>query len=315
MVERMEHLLFTASPLDRAAHLRRDPPALARLRDGPDALVACFWHDLALLRDGGALLAHGNEAARLIDVACEVIFLGLMGGKAVFAADLSKMHAEADGGPPQWEGGATWGELRAVAPRLDPDQATILATGRALVNWHRTARFCGRCGGPTESREGGHVRVCLDSACNAQHYPRTDNAVIMCVSDDHNILLHRQNGWPAGMWSVLAGFVEPGETLEQAVMRETHEETGIVVADIAYVASQPWPFPASLMIGFTARAVAGQLRVDPHELEDARWFSRAEIAAGFSDAHRGDGSGRPFLARPGSIARAMIDCWLATTRP
>ena len=306
----MNHLLFTAAPLDRAAHLRRDPATLDRLRAGPDALVACFWHDQLLLRGGRALLAHGTEAAQLLDVASEVIFLGLMDGKAVFAADLGKLRAEADGTPPQWEGGADWGELRAVAATLAAEDAAILATGRALVNWHRTARFCGRCGGPTESREGGHVRVCLDNACNAQHYPRTDNAVIMRVSDGERILLHRQHAWPAGMWSVLAGFVEPGETLEHAVARETAEETGIVVDDIRYVASQPWPFPASLMIGFTARAVGGILRADPHELEDARWFSRADIAADFSDAHRGGGSDRPYLARPGSIARAMIDAWL-----
>jgi NAD+ diphosphatase len=184
-----------------------------------------------------------------------------------------------------------------------------LATGRALVNWHRTTTFCGRCGSPTEAREGGHVRVCLDVTCNAQHYPRTDNAVIMQVTDGENILLHRQPSWPAGMWSVLAGFVEPGETLEQAVVRETHEETGIIVDDIRYAGSQPWPFPASLMVGFTARAIGGQLCPDPHELEDARWFSRADIAAHFSDAHRNSNAG-PYLARPGSIARQMIDAWL-----
>lgn len=306
----MIDLLFTAAPLDRAGHLRRDPAALERLRTGPDALVACFWHDLALLRDGRALLACGNEAARLLDVASEVVFLGLMGEKAVFAADLGKLRAESDGSPPQWEAGAHWAELRGHGPRLSPEDGAILATGRAMVNWHRTARFCGRCGGPTEPREGGHVRACLDAACGAQHYPRTDNAVIMRVSDGDRILMHRQHAWPAGMWSVLAGFVEPGETLEHAVARETLEETGIMVDEVRYVASQPWPFPASLMVGFTARAVGGELRVDPHELEDARWFSRADIAELFSEEHRNDGSGRPFLARPGSIARMMIDAWL-----
>lgn len=306
----MSPLLFSAIPLDRAAHLRRDPATLDRLRAGPDSLVACFWRDLSLLRGGRALLAHGNEAARLLDVASEVVFLGLMADKPVFAADLGKLRAEADGTPPQWEANAHWGELRAIGSSLSPEDAALLATGRALVNWHRVTRFCGRCGGPTEPREGGHVRVCLDSACNALHYPRTDNAVIMRVSDGERVLLHRQPAWPAGMWSILAGFVEPGETLEHAVARETLEETGIVVADIAYVASQPWPFPASLMVGFTARAVGGSLTVDRHELEDARWFSRADIAARFDDSHRNDDSGRPFLARPGSIARMMIDTWL-----
>lgn len=306
----MSQLLFATPPLDRAAALRRDPARLQSLRHGPDALVACFWHDLALLRDGRALLAHGNEAARLMELASHVVFLGLLESRPVFALDLGKMAAEADGSPPQWEAGAVWGELRAIGPTLPPQDSTILATGRALVNWHRTHTFCGRCGGPTESREGGHVRTCLDQTCGASHYPRTDNAVIMLVADADKVLLHRQPSWPTGMWSILAGFVEPGETFEHAVARETFEETGILVEDIRYVASQPWPFPASLMVGFTARATGGQLVVDSHELEDARWFSRADIAAGFSDAHRADGSGRPYLARPGSIARMMLDDWL-----
>jgi len=306
----MNQLLFTAVALDRAAPLRRDPARLDALRHGPDALVAAFWHDLALLRGGRALLAHGNEAARLMELASHVVFLGLTDGRPVFAVDLGKMTAEADGSPPQWEMGASWGELRGIGTSLPAEEATILATGRALVNWHRTHVFCGRCGGPTESREGGHMRSCLDQSCGASHYPRTDNAVIMLVADGDRVLLHRQPAWPAGMWSILAGFVEPGETFEQAVVRETFEETGIEVDDIAYVASQPWPFPASLMVGFTARACGGQLVVDRHELEDARWFSRADIAAQFSDSHRSDGSDRPYLARPGSIARMMLESWL-----
>lgn len=306
----MTSLLFTAVALDRAAHLRRDPAVVDALRHGPDRLVAGFWRDLTLLRHGRALLAQGNEAARLLDLASHVVFLGLLEKRPVFAVDLAQMAAEADGSPPQWENGASWGELRAVGTSLPPEDAAILATGRALVNWHRTHVYCGRCGGPTESRDGGHVRTCLDQSCGAQHYPRTDNAVIMLVSDGDKVLLHRQPSWPTGMWSILAGFVEPGETFEQAVARETFEETGIIAGDIHYVASQPWPFPASLMVGFTARAMGGRLTVDRHELEDARWFSRADIAAGFSDAHRADGSGRPYLARPGSIARIMLDAWL-----
>ncbi|MBR9972243.1 NAD(+) diphosphatase [Magnetospirillum sulfuroxidans] len=305
----MSHLLFATAPLDRAHHLRRDLTIINRLRSGPEVRVVSYWRDLSLLRDGRALLACGTEAAQLLDLASETIFLGLLAGKPVFAADVNTLRAEADGAPPQWENGASWGELRAIGATLSAEDGAILATGRALVNWHRTAKFCGRCGSPTESREGGHVRVCLDIACNAQHYPRTDNAVIMQVTDGDNILLHRQPSWPAGMWSVLAGFVEPGETLEQAVIRETHEETGIIVDDIRYAGSQPWPFPASLMVGFTARAIGGQLCPDLHELEDARWFSRADIAADFSDAHRNTDAG-PYLARPGSIARQMIDAWL-----
>lgn len=305
----MDHLLFCAAPLDRAHHLRRDLEHLHRLRTSPDVRVLGYWQDLSLLRHGQALLAQGTEAAQLLDLASQTIFLGLYGNQPIFAVDLASLPAEADGSPPQWQHQAHWGELRAIGASLTPEDAALLATGRALVNWHRGAGFCGRCGSPTEAREGGHVRACLDSTCNALHYPRTDTAVIMQVTDGDNILLHRQPPWPKGMWSVLAGFVEPGETLEQAVIREVAEETAIIVDSVVYGGSQPWPFPASLMVGFTARAIGGTLTPDPHELEDARWFSRAHIAAQFSDSHRGTETG-PYLARPGSIARKMIDAWL-----
>lgn len=305
----METLLFTATPFDRAAALRRDSAAMEYWRHPARALVSVHWHGVSLLRHGRALLAEGEEGQSLLGRADEVVFLGLMGERAAFAADLSSLPAGADGLPPVRQPGDQWGELRAVGSNLSPEESCLLATGRALLNWHRSARFCGHCGAATQVREGGHVRACTNPACAVLHYPRTDNAVIMRVTGAERILLHRQPAWPAGMWSVLAGFVEPGETLEHAVAREVQEETGILVADIAYGGSQPWPFPASLMVGYTARAVGGELRPDPHELEDARWFSRADIAAQFDDAHRG-GDGGCFLARPGSIARKLIDDWL-----
>lgn len=308
----MTKLLFAASSLDRAHHLRRDPAHLDHLLAAPATLLVPVWRDRVATRGGGALLAQGMEAQTVRARAGQTVFLGLTGaGTATFAVDVSATPESAPGIGPAWTD-CQWVDLREAGASLPADDAALTATAKALLTWHRVTGFCGRCGAATQSREGGHMRQCLNPDCATPHYPRTDGAVIMCVTDGPRILLHRQPAWPAGMWSVLAGFVEPGETLEQAVAREVFEETAILVDDIAYAGSQPWPFPASLMVGFTARAIGGQLRPDPHELDDAQWFDRADILARFDDAHRGHDTG-PFLARPGSIARVMIDAWLART--
>lgn len=305
----MSTLLFATSALDRAHHLRRDGALLDTLLDAPTTGVVPVWRDRVAIRAGAALTAGGAEAAAWRRHGGQVVFLGLRpDNSALFAVDVGTLPAGEDGAPPVWPD-CRWIDLREAGATLPADDAALLATAKALLGWHRSSGFCGRCGGATRSQEGGHLRQCANPECQAQHYPRTDGAVIMCVTDGGRILLHRQPAWPAGMWSVLAGFVEPGETLEQAVAREVLEETNILVADIAYAGSQPWPFPASLMVGFTARAIGGELRPDPHELDDAQWFDRADILARFSDAHRGTDAG-PFLARPGSIARVMIDRWL-----
>lgn len=298
---------YSAAPLDRAAHLRRDDQTMARLLADPRRRVIPLWRDLSLVLSERAILAGGTEAAMLLDLADTVVFLGLSGDVPVLAADISAVEADATGRPGLGLAG-TWAPLRAAGPSLAAGDAGLLAYGRGLLEWHRRARFCGQCGAPTESRQGGHVRACLDPHCGAQHYPRTDPAVIMLVEDGDRVLLHRQHGWPAGMWSILAGFVEPGETLEEAVAREVLEETGIRVDRVAYAGCQPWPFPSSLMIGFTARAVGGTLAPCPHELEDARWFSRAELDARFDDRHRQDGGGL-FLAHPVTIARRVLEAW------
>lgn len=302
-------MLYTAVPLDRAHPLRRDPETLAARLASPERIVVPFWRDLSLVATPPAgVMVEGVAAAQVLDLAEQVALLGLMEGRPVIAADISGVAAEADGSGPALGLGGAWLPLRSAGPALPAADAGILAYARGLLLWHRRTRFCGSCGAPTEAREGGHLRVCLDGRCLAQHYPRTDPAVIMCVTDGDKVLLHRQHAWPPGMWSVLAGFVEPGESLEEAVAREVLEETGISVADVAYAGSQPWPFPSSLMIGFTARAIGGVLTVDSHELEDARWFGRAEIRRDFSEDHR-DGSG-PYLARHGTIARTLLDAWL-----
>lgn len=323
----MNNVLYSAVPLDRAHTLRRDLHALEALRHSAEKLVVPYWRELSLgtapaadpggnpvFRETGsaaATLAHGTAAAELLDLAREVVFLGQDSHhRPYFAADISEVAAETDGAGPNLGLAGQWQNLRGMAGMLPAGEAALLGYARAMLIWHRRTRFCGTCGAPTESRDGGHMRQCLDSTCNSQNYPRTDPAVIMRVTEQDNILLHRQPSWPVGQWSVLAGFVEPGETLEEAVHREVQEETGILVADVAYVGSQPWPFPSSAMIAFSARAVGGTLAPCPHELDDARWFSRDNIVANFHDRHRGKATGL-FLPTPGSIAHRMIQDWLA----
>ncbi|MTD45680.1 NAD(+) diphosphatase [Conexibacter sp. W3-3-2] len=196
-------------------------------------------------------------------------------------------------------------DLRAAAAVLSPQDAGLLAYASTLRHWHRTHAFCGVCGRPNVSGDAGHVRTCPDGH---QTHPRTDPVVIMLVTDGADrVLLGRQPSWPPDRWSSLAGFVEPGESLEAAVAREVAEEAGILVDEVRYVATQPWPFPASLMIGCEARWVSGDAHVVDAELEDVRWFTREEIAA----AVAGD-PGAPLLLPPSiAIARHLLDRWLA----
>ncbi|CAA7625531.1 NAD(+) diphosphatase [Magnetospirillum sp. UT-4] len=307
----MTNILYSAVPIDRAHRLRRDPGALAALAASPERLVVPLWQELSLIAGDRGVVLSGQAAALAMELAETTAFLGLWGGHPVFVADIAA--AEPDRSPPALGLEGQWLPLRLHGPALPHAEGGLLAYGRALLAWHRRARFCPVCGAPTESRDGGFLRVCQDERCAAQSYPRTDPAVIMRIDDGAGrVLLHRQHAWPAGMWSVLAGFVEPGESLEEAVAREVLEETGIAVAEIAYVASQPWPFPSSLMIGFTGRAVGGTLEADPDEIEDAAWFSREDIRARFDDRHRETGSGL-FLPRAGTLARVLLDDWLLTT--
>ena len=186
---------------------------------------------------------------------------------------------------------------------LGQREDSLLAYARAVVTWSRRHRFCGTCGAPTEPRQGGHVRRCASEACREDHFPRTDPAIIVLVTDGDRCLLGRKDIWPEGVYSTLAGFVEPGESLSEAVVREVREESGIEVGSIRYRSSQPWPFPASLMLGFRAERVGGELSVASQELADARWFERSDFAR-----RREIG-----LRLPGrvSISRRLIEDWLA----
>jgi NAD+ diphosphatase len=241
----------------------------------------------------------------------EVVFLGVIEERAHFALDLSPIEAPLEmlHSPALAASGiaaatARFADLRRVAPRLDRREGALLALARAMMFWHSRHRYCGLCGSPTRSEEAGHMRRCTDPACNTMHFPRTDPAVIMLVADGDRVLLGRNRNFPLpGMYSTLAGFVEPGESLEDAVAREVREETGIEVGAVHYHSSQPWPFPANIMLGFVAEARTAEITIDFGELEDARWFERSWLLA-----HQDDDAFR--LPRLDSIARRLIEDWL-----
>ena len=237
----------------------------------------------------------------LVSLEGDPVLLGLREERAYFALDLS--HHESPLQQIRAEGPIEFTDLRRIGPLLARPDGALLAYARGILYWHGRHRFCGVCGSPTRSEEGGHVRRCTSPSCDATHFPRTDPAVIMLVTDGDRALLGRQKVWLPGMHSTLAGFVEPGESLEEAVAREVQEETGIVVDEVTYHSSQPWPFPASIMLGFTARAVTTEVRIDPEELEAARWFDRDFILG-----HIDDDTFR--LPRRDSIARRLVEDWL-----
>ncbi len=302
-------LCYTGCALDRAAQRRSDDAWLAdRLRD-PESRFVPLWQDRNLIVPGDAPSAASVAGGDLPPGAHseeQAVFLGLEnGGRAWFAVDLSA-HEKSD--LATLGDGAKFISLRRVGPLMDPAAGSLLAYTLGITYWHRRHRFCGVCGAPTHNRHGGHLRVCAGAECGAEHFPRTDPAVIMLVTrsdaDGGACLLGRQARWPKGMMSTLAGFVEPGESLEETVAREVEEESGVRVADVRYMASQPWPFPSSLMLGFRAEAVPGAvLDFDADELDDARWFTRAEIRDPEAIG----------LIMPGadSIARRLIETWVA----
>lgn len=290
---------FTGAWLDRTDNLRRDPAWIAAMRARPDVrwlLLQDLKPFLAVENGAPDLLWHeGAVAVPLIGEADDWVFLGLdEGGTPHFAANL-KPEAAAPAGEP-WD-------VRAAAMAMNDARAAILGQARSLLAWHAVRRFCSRCGQPTVIDKGGYGRAC--PACNTEHFPRVDPVVIMLTLHGENCLVGRQPHFGPGMYSALAGFVEPGESLEEAVAREVWEEAGIRTGRVRYVASQPWPFPSNMMIGCFAEALSTKIRIDETELEDARWFSRAEVKAALA------GNG-PFTCPPGiAIARHLLETWAA----
>ena len=302
------------APANRAAHLRGDDAAMARLLSAGRILPV--WRgkplmrgatDLGWLAAGHPALAHGRAP----------VFLGLEGETGLFAQDISDWTPEAgaeavqqgflDASVQQHPALAPefgFHELRAVMTGLSATEAALAATARAILHWHRSHGFCATCGAASDMAMAGWQRNC--PGCGAQHFPRTDPVVIMLVTHGNRVLLGRSAGWPEGMYSCLAGFVEPGETIEAAVRREVFEEAGIRLGAVRYLASQPWPFPASLMIGCAAEALEGTITRDPAELEDALWLTREAALCSLS-GERDDVQ----LARKGSIAHFLLSNWLA----
>jgi NAD+ diphosphatase len=278
-----EPIAFAGGVLDRVAARRHDEDWLAAARADPAARAVVAGRE-------------GVHAGR-VPVRDATILLGVDEEGPLFA---------------QAPAGEELLDLRSAAASLPPGEVGLLGYAAGMVHWHRTHAFCGTCGQPTEPAEGGFVRRCANGH---GHHPRTDPVVIMLVVDREadRVLLGRQRTWPPGRYSALAGFVEPGESLEAAVAREVAEEAGVRVGEVRYVASQPWPFPASLMLGFEADWAGGEIQRADDELEDASWFSRAEVAqAAGTDARWEDGAPGGLLLPPRlAIARHLLEGWLA----
>ncbi|MEO0989801.1 MAG: NAD(+) diphosphatase [Pseudomonadota bacterium] len=316
-----EAVTFGGSGLERRAELRGDSDALDRMARDPSARHYPLWRGKPLVageaRDRGAHVPH--DAPILAEAGEKSVFLGTNDGVPLFAHDISSWD------PPDLDS-ATLGafldpteqhypglpddhrfaELRAIMTRLSPRDAELLATAKAVLGWHTTHQFCSRCGAPSFSAKGGWQRDC--PACGAHHFPRTDPVVIMLITHGNSVLVGRSPQWPEGMYSLLAGFVEPGEPIEAAVRREVFEESGVLVGEVTYLSSQPWPFPASLMFGCHGHALTQEIRIDHEELEDARWVTREtmlDVLAGR------DLTMKP--ARKGAIARFLIERWLSDT--
>ena len=300
-----DHPAFTVNPLDRASEHRSDPAWIESKLGDPDSRFLAL-HDL------NALVISGDEP-RLAWATSDVreferestgaVLLGLREGVAHFAVDVTGTEKpEAALGV---EGAATFSEIRALASTLPAEDASIVAQARALLDWHVHHVFCSNCGEKTRAVQGGAVRLCID--CGTEHFPRVNPVVIMSVTRGERCLLGRQKGWPTGMYSALAGFVEVGETIEDAVRREVFEEAGIRVGAVRYRESQPWPFPSSLMIGCAGEAESEEITVDFGELQDARWFEREQVRK----AIESPGSAAGFFVPPAmSIAHHLLRRWV-----
>ncbi len=305
-----EPIVFTASPLDRAGDRRQDKAWLAALLDDPNTRFLPLWQLKVLIDlqgEGGAAIAWANRETLGDYVRDEAVtvFLGLEDDRAHFAVAI-----EEDGNPAKsgrLAGGGKFIDVRSIAPNLSVGDAAILAQARSMTDWHLRHRFCAACGAPTTMHEAGYSRRCTETDCAAQHFPRTDPVVIMLVVDGDRCLLGRQPHFAANAYSALAGFVEPGESIEEAVRREVAEEAGITVGQVAYVASQPWPFPSSLMIGCQAEALDSTINIDADELEDARWFDRDQIREMAGNWRSPEGLRLP---PPLAIAHQLVLDWM-----
>ena len=300
---------FGETGLDRMSERRTDKDWLRTLTESADAVVLPIWRTRNLIVQQGqtpaAVRVSLMEISANLSDAVHPIFLGFQDGIPHFAIDLS--HLDDPLALPELSGKGEFTDIRDAGLHLPRDDGGLLAYIKAIANWHHTHKFCGRCGSPSEPRDGGHMRECTNADCKAQHFPRTDPAVIMLVSSGDKIILARKKGWPEDRYSILAGFVEQGETMEGAVAREVMEEVSIPVTNVRYHSCQPWPFPANLMFGFFAEALSEAIKIDDDELDHARWFHRDEL---IDEARR-------YAEKPHSvsIARRLMSEWALGHEP
>ena len=289
-----DHNVFAGAFVDRSGERRKDPEWLARASKSDSCRFVPVWGDRCLV--GGdpphAILLERDQAEPYLNED-HLIFLGLFHDRPAFAFSIDREQ------PPPFAELGEFQDLRFLGTVLPPDEANLAAHARALVVWHAMQMFCGVCGAALRPEAGGNTRICMDTDCGRVIFPRVDPAIIVLVSDGERCLLGRQASWPEDRYSTIAGFAEPGESLEDAVRREVYEETNVRVGAVRYHSSQPWPFPSSLMIGFIADAVSSEIRLNDAELEDAQWFTREDLR-----------SGSPKLPFRISIARRLVDHWI-----
>jgi NAD+ diphosphatase len=296
--------IFAGNPLDRGDALRRDPEALEQVTRAPASLYLPFADLRVLVRGADALELAWIEqpVIAMLGQDAPPVFLGIRDGTGHFAIDVSSLDLSAASLDPD----GRFEDARMAAMVLPAAETGILAQSRSQLDWHRRHRFCSVCGQPTTQDRGGHVRRCDN--CDAEHFPRTDPVAIMLITDKERCLLGQSAGRLArtGMYSALAGFIDQGESIEEAVRREVREEAGIAVAEVVYHSSQPWPFPSSLMIGCHGRALTTEIEMDTQEMADVRWFELDEVQQALDQAH-------PTLKLPGPIAIAhhLIRAWAA----
>jgi NAD+ diphosphatase len=286
--------VFAGAFVDRSGHRREDAEWLKTAEVSADARFAPVWRNKCLANGEPpriSLLAR-PDIEGLVEPNTSV-FLGIFADKPSFALAL-----DYDRDAPLEEAGE-FHDLRYLGSVLPADEANLAAHAIALIAWHRRQKFCGICGSNTRAESGGNSRICTSDTCATRFFPRVDPAIIVLVSREDKCLLGRQANWPEDRYSTIAGFVEPGESLEDSVRREVLEETNIEVGSVHYHSSQPWPFPSSLMLGFTASARSGKIKLNDGELQDAQWFSRKQLRSGF-----------PKLPYQLSIARRLVDNWL-----
>ncbi|MEJ2172311.1 MAG: NAD(+) diphosphatase [Woeseiaceae bacterium] len=292
--------VFAGAFVDRSGERRKDPDWLAQAVSSADSRFVPVWGERCLV--GGdpqhAVLLQRSQVEAFVDDQ-ELIFLGLFRDQPAFAFAIDRSI------PAPFEDFGEFHDLRHLGTVLPADEANLVAHARALVLWHASQVFCGLCRSAARPQAGGNSRICTNSDCQHVIFPRVDPAIIVLVASGDRCLLGRQANWPEGRYSTIAGFVEPGESLEDAVRREVYEETNVRVGAVHYHSSQPWPFPSSLMLGFFAEATSTDIALNDGELDDARWFTREELL----------GSDLPKLPFRISISRRLVDDWIDLGKP